>query len=222
MLSPRVGMCRGCRKVVKTCWHVVRPSMDALPLSTVHYYGCVYCLITPPTRPIFRRNSQHSNARGMSFLVFSASMDGFVPAKRSWQPSYSHGTYQLEAMTSCSRQLLMVVTWLPETCWASSIIEIKNTKVTYIWFFLSTLNYDARSTTYQEEVRYGIMWGGDVQYKCDGFSEDGDKQMRTWLGDQKRVLKLRGWGPFAAQKLMGSKHNSSGSQRKQIIRNLQH
>ena len=28
MLQPRVGMCRGCRKVVKTGWQVVRP-MDA-------------------------------------------------------------------------------------------------------------------------------------------------------------------------------------------------
>jgi hypothetical protein len=62
------------------------------------------------------------------------------------------------------------------------------------------------------------MWGGESEYKCDGFSEDGGKQMRTWLGDQKRVLKLRGWGPFAAQKLMGSKHNLSGSQSKQMIR----
>jgi hypothetical protein len=32
----------------------------------------------------------------------------------------------------------MVVTWLPETCWATSRREIKNTKVTSIWFFLST------------------------------------------------------------------------------------
>ena len=28
MLSPRVGMCRGCGKVVKTGWQVVRPWMD--------------------------------------------------------------------------------------------------------------------------------------------------------------------------------------------------
>jgi hypothetical protein len=61
------------------------------------------------------------------------------------------------------------------------------------------------------------MWDGEIEYKCDGFSEDGSKQLRTWLGDQKRVLKLRGWGSFVAQKLMGSKHNLSRSQRKQII-----
>jgi len=40
-------------------------------------------------------------------------------------------------------------TWLPETCWATIRREIKNTKVTSSWFFLSTLNYDARSTTHQ-------------------------------------------------------------------------
>ena len=58
-------MCRGCRKVVKTGWQVVRP----------------------------------------------------------W-------------MASC--QLLMMGTWLPETCWATSRREIKNTKVTSSWFFIST------------------------------------------------------------------------------------
>ena len=29
MLQPRVGMCRGCRKVVKTGWQVVRPWMGS-------------------------------------------------------------------------------------------------------------------------------------------------------------------------------------------------
>jgi hypothetical protein len=62
------------------------------------------------------------------------------------------------------------------------------------------------------------VWDGEIEYKCDGFSEDGGKQMRTWLGDQRRVSELRGWGPFAAQKLMGSKHNLSGSQSKHIVR----
>ena len=32
MLKPRIGMCRGCGKVVKTGWQVVRP-MDALPAN---------------------------------------------------------------------------------------------------------------------------------------------------------------------------------------------
>lgn len=61
------------------------------------------------------------------------------------------------------------------------------------------------------------MQGVEIEKKCDGFSEDDGKQMRTWLGDQRRVLKLRGWGPFAVKKLMGSKHNFGGSHRKQII-----
>ena len=46
-----------------------------------------------------------------------------LPANRSWQPSRSHGTYQHETITSRSRQLLMMGTWLPETCWA--IVEEK-------------------------------------------------------------------------------------------------
>jgi hypothetical protein len=44
------------------------------------------------------------------------SMDA-LPANRTWQPPYCHGTYQHEAITSRSRQLLMMGTWLPETCW---------------------------------------------------------------------------------------------------------
>jgi len=40
----------------------------------------------------------------------------------------SHGTYQHEAITSRSHQLLMMGTWLPETCWATIRREIKNTK----------------------------------------------------------------------------------------------
>ena len=57
----------------------------------------------------------------------TASMDA-LPANRSWQPPCSHGTYQHEAIISRSRQLLMMDTWLPETCWATIIREIKNTK----------------------------------------------------------------------------------------------
>ena len=50
-------------------------------------------------------------------------------ANWTWQRPCSHGTYQHEAITSRSRQLLMMGTWLPETCWATSRREIKNTKV---------------------------------------------------------------------------------------------
>ena len=76
------------------------------------------------------------------------SMDA-LPANRTWQPPCSHGTYQHEVITSRSRQLLMMGTWLPETCWATIRRQIKYTKVTSSWVFLSTLNYDARSTTHQ-------------------------------------------------------------------------
>ena len=48
--------------------------------------------------------------------------------------------YQHEAITSRSRQLLMMGTWLPKTCWATIRREIKNTKVTSSWFFLSIHN----------------------------------------------------------------------------------
>ena len=62
----------------------------------------------------------------------------------------STAQYQHVAITPRSRQFLKMGTWLPETCWATCKREIKdNTKVTSSWFFLSTLNYDARSTTHQ-------------------------------------------------------------------------
>ena len=63
-----------------------------------------------------------------------------LPANRSWQPSHSHGTYQNEAITSCSRLLLLMDTWLPKTCWAT-IRRERIQKVTSSWFFLSTLTY---------------------------------------------------------------------------------
>ena len=59
-----------------------------------------------------------------------------LPANRSWQPSCSHGTYQHEAITSRSRQLLMMGAWLPETCWATIRREIKNTKSDIYLVFL--------------------------------------------------------------------------------------
>ena len=51
-----------------------------------------------------------------------------LTTNRTWQPSCSHGTYQHKAITSRSRQLLMMGTWLPETCWASIRREIKGYK----------------------------------------------------------------------------------------------
>ena len=51
-----------------------------------------------------------------------------LPTNRTWPPSCSHGTYQHKAITPRSRQLLMMGTWLSETCWAAIRREIKNTK----------------------------------------------------------------------------------------------
>jgi len=39
-----------------------------------------------------------------------------LPANRSLQPPCNHGTYQHKAITSRSRQFLMMGTWLPEIC----------------------------------------------------------------------------------------------------------
>jgi len=48
--------------------------------------------------------------------------------------TYCHSTYQHETIISRSRQLLMMGTWVPETCWATSRRQIKNTKVTLVGF----------------------------------------------------------------------------------------
>ena len=60
-------------------------------------------------------------------LVSIASVDALT-TNRTWPPSCSHGTYQHKAITSRSRQLLMMDTLLPETCWATIRREIKNAK----------------------------------------------------------------------------------------------
>ena len=72
--------------------------------------------------------------------------------------THCYSTYQHEAITSRSRQLLMMGTWLPESCWATSRRQINNTKVTSSWFFLSTLNYDSRPTTHQIPLSISIPW----------------------------------------------------------------
>ena len=58
-----------------------------------------------------------------------------------YKTTYCYSTYQHKAITSRSRQHLMMGTWLPETCSATIRREIKNTKVTSSWFFLSTLYF---------------------------------------------------------------------------------
>ena len=59
-------------------------------------------------------------------------MDALL-ANRSWPPSCSHGTYQHKAITSRSRQLLMMGTWLPETCWATSRREVESLLANRSW-----------------------------------------------------------------------------------------
>ena len=66
-----------------------------------------------------------------------------------WPSPFGRLCVRRTAITSRRRQLLMMGAWLPKSCWATIRREIKNTKVTSSWFFLSTLNYDARSTTHQ-------------------------------------------------------------------------
>jgi len=85
-------------------------------------------------------------------LAGSASMDA-LPTNWSWPPPCSHGTYQHKAITSRSRHLLIMGTWLPETCWATIRREIKNTKrhpvgfsyphsTFLVWFIWNQLNPD--------------------------------------------------------------------------------
>ena len=83
-----------------------------------------------------------------------------LPANRTWQPPCSHGTYQHKAITSRSRQLLMMGTWLPETCWATIRREIRIQKVISSWFFLYTLNYTALNS---EWTYFGLQ--------CSSISE---------------------------------------------------
>ena len=80
----------------------------------------------PPARPSLQPTRHISCAT-------NPSMDA-LPANRTWQPSCSYGKYQHEAITSRSRYLLMMGTWLPETFWETSRREIKDTQVTCIWF----------------------------------------------------------------------------------------
>ena len=63
----------------------------------------------------------------------------------------------------------MMGTRLPETCWATIRREINNTKVASSWFFLSTLNYDARSTTHPNNVLLFFRRGNNFLLpKCPG------------------------------------------------------
>ena len=126
-------MCRGCRKVVKTGWQVVRP-MDALPANLSWQLPCIHGTyqhkaVTSRSRQLLMMGTwlpETCCATIWRQIRTIPSMDA-PPTNRTWPHSCSHGTYQHEAIISRSRQLLMMGTWLPETCWATIRREIKNT-----------------------------------------------------------------------------------------------
>ena len=99
---------------------------------------------------------------GQVRIAGSASMDP-LPANRSWQPPCSHWTYQQEAIISRSHQLLMMGTWLPETCWSTIRREIKNTKSDIYMVFLihtelrCTVNHTS-NISFQFTVPQFISW----------------------------------------------------------------
>jgi len=108
------------RSVIATCWFC---AVAAGRLSEPVSRQCVYWGV-------------RSVATNYSLLTGSDSLPAVT-------------AHQHVAITLRSRQLLKMGTWLPETCWATCKGEIKdNTKKWHLDGFLSTLNYDARSTTH--------------------------------------------------------------------------
>ena len=105
----------------KTCWATSRREIKNTKVTSSWVFLSTLYKIS------FKNAMQFTDYSELKFAAQrSPSMDA-LPANRSWQPSCSHGTYQHKAITSRSRQLLMMGTWLPETCWATIIREIKNT-----------------------------------------------------------------------------------------------
>ena len=110
-------------------WLVIISSQGPLPDQT---QGHIHASDVIRTHDISRRATADLRLSwlqegGQDRLAGSASMDA-LPTNRTWPPSRSHCTYQHKAITSRSRQLLMMGTWLPETCRATIRREIKNTK----------------------------------------------------------------------------------------------
>jgi hypothetical protein len=105
----------------------VHPGLDNLPAATGMYSN----LITHRTTPTYNNETTtHNNPHNHTQPTHSETY--------LYNTTHCYGTYQHEAITSRSRQLLMMGTWLPETRWATIRREIKNTQVTSSWFFLST------------------------------------------------------------------------------------
>jgi len=103
----------------ETCWAPIKREIKNT--KKWHLVGFSYPHSTKNAYFQFRSNN--------FWYVVGWSLHLTIPLSyRSWQPPCSHCTYQHEAITSRSRQLLMMGTWLPETCWATIRREIKNTK----------------------------------------------------------------------------------------------
>ena len=92
---------------------------------------------------------------GVIQICLSVSGHSPLTERHIWiTPHIDTEQYQHEAKTSHSRQLLMVGTWLPEPCWATSRREIRNTQVTSSWF-----SYPHWITMHgQPHIRF-IDWG---------------------------------------------------------------
>jgi len=116
--------------LLETCWATIRREikMDAIPANQSwqpsHSHGTYqHEAITSRSRRLLMMGTWLLETCWAT-IRREIKMDA-IPANRSWQPSHSHGTYQHEAITSRGRQLLMMGTWLPETCWATIRREIK-------------------------------------------------------------------------------------------------
>ena len=110
-----------------------------------------------------------------------------LPTNRTWPPSFSHGTYQHKAITSRSRQLLMMGTWLPETCWATIRREIKEYKKWHLVGFSYPHKFCVEGITQlRRSSRLAIMFlqvhGTHIQRKCDFMSSLGTVRINvtTW------------------------------------------
>ena len=114
--------------VIASCWYVVLHRHVSLWVGCVWIWGFFWCwfhccmyfnLITNRTRPTYN-NETPKNPHIHRQPTHSETC--------LCNTTYCYSTYQHEAITSRSHQLLMMGTWLPETYWATIRREIKNIK----------------------------------------------------------------------------------------------
>ena len=128
-----------------------------------------------------------------------------LPTNRTWPPPCRHGTYQHKAITSRSRQLLMMGTWLPETCWATIRREIKNTKSDiYLVFLIHTELRCTVNHTSEEVITY--LTDSDRSQCCAvcglGLSATILLRLRVWIPH-------RAWMPFSCECCVFSRRSLS-------------